>query len=115
MTDRYVATYGKTRKELENDEMVSRFHENYTHLTQLIQADELDHDINDMRKLDHVMYQQALALDAIGSQMKDNLYAEDGSLRMEDLGAYLRVLKQFSTIYERANMTLARRYMVHRY
>lgn len=114
---RYIRIYGKTKKQLEREFMIERYEQ---HLDDLVKLEfvrengEFSKDVKDLRELDEAMFDQAVSLENIRTQIDKNLYAEDGSLQTENLQLYLRVLKQFSEIYEKSNMTMARRYLVNK-
>lgn len=114
MIDKYVRFYGKTKKELEDDKLLVTHLENYSYLTQLTKAEEITSETNDLQTLDNVMYKQALDLEKLRNQLEGRIYSEDGSIRNQDLMAYLQVMKQFSYIYDRANSALARRFLIHK-
>jgi hypothetical protein len=114
MTDRYYQFYGKTLRELKNDKMVSEYADNYDELTRLLSDDDINNEINSLRGLDTVIYKQAMNLEGIRSRMEQKLYDEDGAIRAKDLEVYLRVLKHFSVIYDKANKTMVNRFMVHK-
>lgn len=112
--DKYVKFYGKTKKELEDDKLLLNHLDNYGYLTHLAKENEISNETNDLQTLDNVMYKQALDLEKLRNQIEGRIYTEDGSIRTQDLMAYLQVLKQFSCIYDRANSALARRFLIHK-